>query len=61
MRSKSISENSVSVTESNMSGDDIIASLRGIISNTTLSDLSPDHKAAIRKLLAIIDLNVTLR
>jgi hypothetical protein len=42
-----------------MNSAQIIASLKGVINSTTLSNLNPDEKSDIRKLLAIIELNIT--
>lgn len=42
-----------------MTGDEIIAALKGIVNKTTLRDIEPELKAPIRRLLQIIDLNLT--
>ena len=42
-----------------MTGDEVIAALKGIVNSTTLRDIEPDLKAPIRRLLQIIELNLT--
>lgn len=41
-----------------MSGDEIIAALKGIVNSTALFSLDPEYKAPIRRLLQIIDISL---